>query len=342
MDNSVENSPDISGFSSSVIISKVLQAIEEYAMLKPKDKAVVGLSGGADSVTLLHCLYSLKEKLDIELYACHINHNLRGEDSDNDQKFAESLCKSLDIPLRVFSVDVKGAMQKHQSTEEAARKLRYEKFSEYGEEIGAKVATAHNACDNTETVLLNLIRGTGLKGLCGIPPVRERFIRPLIYCTREEIEEYIGENALKYVTDKTNLSTDYTRNKVRLQLMPMLLEMNPSFHRGVSRTVTALRRDSDFLEEMAVSALNKARLEEGVYSLETLSPLSSPIFSRAVSLMLWEKGVEPSALRINGFMEIIRSGGGKINLEKNKFAVVKKGRAEVQIIEQKYRERKQD
>lgn len=335
MDNSPMNTPVFSPFQ-----EKVLQAVKEYSMLKPKDKVIVGLSGGADSVTLLHCLYSLKETLDIELYACHINHNLRGEDSDSDQKFAESLCQSLNIPLRVFSVDVKGTIQKHQSTEEIARKLRYEKFSEYAEDIGAKVATAHNACDNSETVLLNLIRGTGLKGLCGIPPVRERFIRPLICCTREEIEEYIGANSLKYVTDKSNFSTDYTRNKVRLQLMPLLLEMNPSFHRGVSRTVSALRKDSDFLEEMAVMALENARLEEGVYSSEKLAELDAPVFSRAVSLMLWEKQVEPSALRINGFMEIIKDGRGKINLEKNKFAVVRKGRAEVQIIEQKYRERK--
>ncbi|MDE7281195.1 MAG: tRNA lysidine(34) synthetase TilS [Ruminiclostridium sp.] len=309
-------------------------------MLKPGDKVIVGLSGGADSVTLLHCLYSLRETLDIELFACHINHNLRGEDSDRDQKFAEDLCKNLDIPLRVFSVDVKGAAQKHQSTEEAARKLRYEKFSEYAEDIGAKAATAHNACDNSETVLLNLIRGTGLKGLCGIPPVRDCFIRPLICCTREEIEEYIKANSLQYVTDKTNFSTDYTRNKVRLQLMPLLLEMNPSFHRGVSRTVSALRKDSDFLEEMAVIALDDARLEEGVYSSEKLAALDPPIFSRAVSLMLWEKGVEPSALRINGFMEIIGAGRGKINLEKNRFAVVRKGRAEVQTIEQNYIERR--
>ena len=340
MDNSQENAPSLDGFQPTPLQAKVLQAVREYDMLKPKDKVIVGLSGGADSVTLLHCLNSLKRILDIELYACHINHNLRGEDSDSDQKFAESLCKNLDIPLKVFSVDVKGTLQKHQSIEEAARKLRYDKFSEYAKEIGAKVATAHNACDNTETVLLNLIRGTGLKGLCGIPPVRECFIRPLIYCTREKIEEYIEENSLEYVTDKTNFSTDYTRNKVRLQLMPMLLEMNPSFHRGVSRTVTALRRDSDFLEEMAIMALDKARLEKGVYSSEKLAALSSPIFSRAVSLMLWEKQVEPSALRINGFMEIIKGGGGKINLERNKFAVVKKGRAEVQIIEQQYRKRK--
>lgn len=281
MDNVRENGLPTDNTCSSTVLEKVLQAVSEYDMLKPKDKVIVGLSGGADSVTLLHCLNALKEKLDIELFACHINHNLRGEDSDNDQKFAENFCKSLNIPIRILSVDVKGELQKHQSTEEVARKLRYQAFEEFSREIGAKVATAHNACDNTETVLLNLIRGTGLKGLCGIPPVRECFIRPLIYCTRAEIEEYISDNGLKFVTDKTNFSTDYTRNKVRLQLMPMLLEMNPSFHRGISRTVSTLRKDSDFLEEMAVSALNGARLEEGIYSSERLAVLDAPVFSRA-------------------------------------------------------------
>ena len=339
MDNSRENTLPGGGVQLSKLQAAVLQAINEYRMLKSGDRVIVGLSGGADSVTLLHCLNSLKEKLGIELFACHINHNLRGEDSDNDRKFAETLCQSLNIPIRVFSVDVKGELRKHQSTEEAARKLRYESFSEFAEELGAKVATAHNACDNSETVLLNLIRGTGLKGLCGIPPVRGRFIRPLIYCAREEIEAYAGENSLKYVTDKTNFSSDYTRNKVRLQLMPLFLEMNPSFHKGVSRAVSALRKDSDFLEGTAIAALDGARLEEGVYSSEKLASLSDSIFSRTVSLILWEKQVEPSALRINGFMAIIKSGGGKINLEKNKFAVVKKGRAEIRIIEQQYRKR---
>lgn len=323
----------------SLISDKVLQAVSEYGMLKPKDRVIVGLSGGADSVCLLHCLASLKERLNIELYACHINHNLRGDDSDSDQLFAESFCKQLNIPIKVFSVDVKGSAQKHESTEEAARKLRYEAFSEYAREIGAKVATAHNACDNSETVLLNLIRGTGLKGLCGIPPIRDCFIRPLIYCTRAEIEDYIGENALKYVTDKTNFSADYTRNKVRLQLMPLLLEMNPSFHGGIARAVSSLRRDSDFLEAIAEKALKDAETDDGVYSAEMLMALPSPIFSRAVSMILREKGIDPSALRINGFMDIIKAGKGKINLEKNKFAVVKKGRAEIQIIEQHYRSR---
>lgn len=323
----------------SIVEEKILLAIKTYDMLKPGDKVIAGLSGGADSVTLLHALKSLENTLGIELYACHINHNLRGSESDGDQLFAENLCKRLGVEIKVFSVDVKGGIEKHQSTEEKARELRYGAFKEISEELGAKVATAHNACDNSETVLLNILRGTGLKGLCGIPPKRDYLIRPLIFCTREEIEDYIKENGLEFVTDKTNFSTAYTRNKVRLEIMPKLLEINPSFHTGIERMTGSLIRDSQFLENMARDALDKAREREGVYLTQPLLELPKPIFDRVVSLMLREKEIEPSALRIKGIGEIMESGRGKINLEKNKFAVVKKGKAEIQYIPQKYREK---
>lgn len=323
----------------SIVEEKILLAIKTYDMLKPGDKVIAGLSGGADSVTLLHALKSLENTLGIELYACHINHNLRGSESDGDQLFAENLCKRLGVEIKVFSVDVKGGIEKHQSTEEKARELRYGAFKEISEELGAKVATAHNACDNSETVLLNILRGTGLKGLCGIPPKRDYLIRPLIFCTREEIEDYIKENGLEFVTDKTNFSTAYTRNKVRLEIMPKLLEINPSFHTGIERMTGSLIRDSRFLENMARDALDKAREREGVYLTQPLLELPKPIFDRVVSLMLREKEIEPSALRIKGIGEIMESGRGKINLEKNKFAVVKKGKAEIQYIPQKYREK---
>ncbi|MCM1299236.1 MAG: tRNA lysidine(34) synthetase TilS [Firmicutes bacterium] len=323
----------------SIVEEKILRAVSAYNMLEAGDRIVVGLSGGADSVTLLHGLKRLEKELGIELYACHINHNLRGRESDGDQAFAQQLCESLGVDIRVFSVDVTGELKKHQSTEEKARELRYDAFKKISESLNAKVATAHNACDNSETVLLNILRGTGLKGLCGIPPKREYIIRPLLFCTREEIEGYICENGLKYVTDKTNLSTAYTRNKVRLEVMPRLTEINPSLHAGISRMTSSLIEDSLFLEGMAKEALDKARIENGVYLTEALLALPKPIFTRAVSLMLKEKGVEPSALRINGIAEIIRSGRGKINLEKNKFAAVKKGKAEIQLIPQKYRDK---
>lgn len=318
---------------------KVLRAVEQYDMLKSGEKVISALSGGADSVALLHCLKSLEKPLGINVYACHINHNLRGEDSDNDQKFAEKLCESLGVEISVFSVNVKENAEKHQSIEEKARELRYEAFSALAEKLGAKVATAHNGCDNTETVLLNILRGTGLKGLCGIPPKRDYLIRPLLFCTREEIEGYCKENDLKFVTDKTNFSTAYTRNKVRLEIVPKLLEVNPSLHAATERMTSSLIEDSLFLENMAKEALSQAKTENGAYFTKPLLSLPKPIFTRTISLMLREKDIEPSALRINGIAEIMEAGKGKINLAKNKFAVVKKGKAEIMHITQNYREK---
>lgn len=318
---------------------KMLFAIERDQMIQKGDRIIAALSGGADSVTLLHCLKGLKEQLGFELYACHVNHNLRGEDSDSDQLFAEKLCEKMQVPLRVFSVNVLEAMEKHTGVEEKARALRYEAFSEEAERLGAKVATAHNSCDNTETVLLNMLRGTGLKGLCGIPAVRDYLIRPLILCSRSEIEAYCTENGLDFVTDKTNFSTDYTRNKIRIELLPKLLQINPSLHEGISRMTNSLTEDSVFLENIAKEKLNEAKLGEYVYDNEKLASLPRPILTRIISIMLKERDIEPTAIKICGYEKIIRSGTGKVNVEKNKFATVKKGKAEIQIIVQNYRKK---
>lgn len=324
---------------SDIVLNKAISAVKNHEMIKSGDNVVVALSGGADSVTLLHCLNTIKDEFGFKLYACHVNHNLRGADSDNDRDFVQNLCKKMNIPLKIFSVDVMGAMEKHTSVEETARKLRYRVFSEESARLGAKVATAHNSCDNTETVFLNLLRGTGLKGLCGIPSVRDYLIRPLILCTRNEIEAYCKANSLQFVTDKTNFSTEYKRNKIRLELLPKLIEINPSLYDGMNRMTSALSEDSVFLEDMAKKALDDARLDDKIYDSEKLSSLPKPILTRAVSAILKESNIEPTAIKINGFLEIIKAGAGKVNVEKNKFAVVKKRKAEIQIIIQKYRKK---
>lgn len=316
---------------------KVLEAIEHYNLMQKGDKIIVALSGGADSVTLLSVLNGLKETLGIMLYAVHVNHNLRGKDSSDDQGYAEELCGKMNIPLRVFSVDVKGNAQKHKSVEETARELRYEAFAEAAQQLGAKVATAHNSCDNTETVLLNMLRGTGLKGLCGIPAKRDYLIRPLIFCTRAEIEQYCENEGLKFVTDKTNFSEDYTRNKLRLKILPKLLEINPSLYDGIGRMTKILTEDSNFLENEAKNSLISAKIDEGIYDAKKLALLPEPILHRTISLILREKNIEPTSVRISAFAEIIRLGNGKVNVEKNKFAVVKKGKATLSFIEQNYR-----
>ncbi len=315
-------------------IEKIKAAATDYSMLSKGDKVVVALSGGADSVSLLHGLYQLRGELGIALSACHVNHCLRGAEADSDMEFCKRLCENLDIPLELLRVDVRAAQQKHESIEETARKIRYDFFAQVSQ--GKKLATAHNLNDSAETVLLNMLRGTGLKGLCGIPPVRGNIIRPLIYCSREEVEQYCRGNSLQFVTDKTNLCDDYTRNKVRHILLPEMLKINGSLLETSARMQRSLREDSEYLENAAAQALEAARVEGG-YSAKAVAGLPKPLFSRAVKQLLIEGGIEPSALRIGMVQDIITAGNGRVNPCKNKFVTVKRGRVFVEEIQQIYR-----
>jgi len=233
------------------------------------------------------------------------------------------------------SVDVKSLKRKHQSIEEAAREARYHVFAELsgmtgGDRIagGNRIATAHTASDNAETVLLNLIRGTGLKGLCGIPPVRGNVIRPLVFCERSDIEAFCHERNLHYVIDSTNACEEFTRNKLRLSLIPLIKEINPSFDSSVTKMCTTLREDSDFLEKSAQSV---------DYSIKYLQTLEKPLLTRIIMRMLSHNNISLSNLRVSQVLEIINTGSGKINLEKHKFALIEGGILKIQTISQKYR-----
>ncbi|MBQ2158378.1 MAG: tRNA lysidine(34) synthetase TilS, partial [Oscillospiraceae bacterium] len=189
-----------------VFSSGVLSAIREFDMIQPGDRVLVCLSGGADSVCLLSVLSELSDELDLELFAAHYNHRLRGDESDGDEEFCAALCRGLGVPLFVGSGDVRlEAERRSQGIEECARDMRYEFFYETAASLGgAKIATAHNAEDNLETVLMRIARGTGLKGLCGIPPVRGEIIRPLLYVKRAEIETYLRVNGIPHREDSSN------------------------------------------------------------------------------------------------------------------------------------------
>lgn len=315
-------------------LEKVLSAVSEHKMADQGDAVVAALSGGADSVSLVFALKQLSPELGITLSACHLNHQIRGEESDRDMRFCEDLCRRLEIPLIVREADVPSMQRKHESLEECARRVRYDFFAEVSQ--GKRLATAHNANDCAETVLLNLMRGTGLKGLCGIPPVRGNIIRPLISCTRAEVEDYCRSNGLTWVTDRTNLSADYTRNRVRQVILPEMLKINGSLYSTLGRMEKNLREDSVFLEEMAAGELEMARCPGG-YRAAVLAALPKPLQSRAIRLIFAQGGIEPSALRINTAAEIIAAGKGKFNPCRGKFFVVKRGVAFVEETEQHYR-----
>lgn len=297
---------------------KVLETIRSFQMFSPGEQVVVGLSGGADSVTLLHLLC----KMDLTLLPCHINHNLRGEEALRDQRFCEELCASLGLTLRVFSEDAAGyAKERGMSLEEGARDLRYRCFEKLCAESGAKtIAVAHTLSDSAETVLFSLARGTGLSGLCGIPPVRMmgdvRIVRPLIECTREEIEEYCREQGLSYVTDSTNLSDDYTRNKIRHQLLPLLETIHPSAQRSVGRTIGLLRQDRDYLEKQADTAFERLS-EDGKLQREPFLKMDPALQGRV--LLRLADDIFCDRKKLSLCLEAAEKGRGAVELAKDVF-----------------------
>lgn len=324
-------------------ISKVRSAVSDYGMITGGNAVVAALSGGADSVSLLRVLKSLESELGITVCACHLNHGLRGSDSDSDEQFCVQLCEKLNVPLEVRKVSISDMLRSHESTEQAARRVRYEFFACALEKFGSKtLATAHTASDNAETVLFNLTRGTGVSGLCGIPPVRAldggsdlKVIRPLIYCTRNDVEGYLSQLSQDYVTDKTNLSEEYSRNRIRLNVIPELERINPSLQAVISRMTGIIREDDEFLEALSDKALSDNREGKGWNAL-ALSKLEKPIKARAIRKILEQGGIEPSALRINSAIALLERKSARYNPCKNKFFTIRKGVCYTETIVQQF------
>ena len=305
------------------VVRNFIETIENHDMLNQGDKVLVGLSGGADSVCLLLNFLELKNRYDLTVKAIHINHLLRGNDSDADQKFCEDLCERLNVPLTVERLDVKSYAQiSKESIEEAARTLRYKAFEEHSKEF--KMATAHSLPDNCETVLFNLTRGTALKGLCGIPSVRGNIIRPLINTTREEIEDYLKESNQGFVTDKTNLTTDYSRNKIRINVIPELKEINSGFMINVQKMVQSLNLENQYIEIETIKVYNVCKINAFKLDAEILKSHHKAIRHRCIALFLKENGIETSFDKIISIDDILLSNG-KINLSKNVYISCKMG-----------------
>ncbi len=218
--------------------SKVKDYIEKYKLLKINKLYIVALSGGADSVALLLLL----KEAGYDVHAAHCNFRLRGDESDRDEKFCIALCKNLRIPIHRVHFDTTTYAELHkQSIEMAARELRYRWFEELRKDIGAEgVCVAHHRDDMVETVLLNLVRGTGLRGLTGIQPRNGHILRPLLCVSRQEIEQYLRERQQSFVVDSTNLEADFQRNIVRLEVMPLLRKLNPAVSEHIQHTAEHL------------------------------------------------------------------------------------------------------
>ena len=222
------------------MLNKLTKFIRQQKLVDPGDRVICAVSGGADSVALLFAFYLLKEKLDIRLEAAHFNHQLRGEESDRDEQFVRDLCDRYDIPLHVGSAHVKPGKK---GLEAAARDARYA----FLRCLPGKIATAHTADDNAETVLMHLVRGTGLKGLGGITPIHGNVIRPMLRITRAEVEAFLEEWCLQHVEDSSNESDAFLRNRIRHSVMPLLTAENPRLAENLSRMALRLREDEEFL-----------------------------------------------------------------------------------------------
>ena len=261
------------------VLRKMRASAEKYGMLPHGGTVLAAVSGGADSVCLLHALHRLSAEMGFTLRAVHFNHQIRGGEADRDQIFVQKLCEELGIECHVGTENVPRYAREHGlGLEDAGRRLRYEFFDRVSENYAVcRIATAHNADDNCETVVMNMTRGAGLRGMCGIPPVRGKIVRPLLTVSRAEIEGYLAENALEHVEDSTNAHDDYTRNRVRHQVIPVLKEMNPHFAECVSDMTRLLSTDRDFLEGEA-----EKLIRGGTLSADTLRRSPEPIAARAV------------------------------------------------------------
>ncbi|MBR6595733.1 MAG: tRNA lysidine(34) synthetase TilS [Oscillospiraceae bacterium] len=265
------------------MLNKLLAFIRQQKLMEPGDSVTVACSGGPDSIALLFALYLLKDKLKIQLSAAHFNHLYRGEEGYRDENHVRAFCERFDIPLTVGRGEV---IVGKKGLEAAARDARYA----FLRSLPGRIATAHTADDNAETVLLHLVRGTGLKGLGGIPPVNGNVIRPLLSVTQREVEEFCAEWSLDFVTDSTNPTDKFLRNRLRHHVLPLLRQENPQFAVNASAMALRLRQDEDCLSSMSeLEAMDVTRLRE----------MHPALRSRCLESFLKRSGVrEPEASHI--------------------------------------------
>lgn len=276
------------------MLNKLKAFLREQHMVSPGDRVVCAVSGGADSMALLWAMYLLKDELQISLSAAHFNHRLRGAESDRDEAFVREFCAGYGIPFAAGGGQVTAGAK---GLEAAAREARYA----YLRSLPGKIATAHTADDNAETVLLHLVRGTGLKGLGGITPVNGAVIRPMLSVTRLEVLAFLEQYHISYVEDSSNGEDDFLRNRLRHKVMPLLKEENPRLAQNLSAMAQRLRLDAEELEAVAV--------EKKTCSVSALRALTPPIRSRVLSRLLQDAGVrEPEARHIAAMEKLVFSG----------------------------------
>ncbi len=306
--------------------NKALNTVNKYKMFENVEVVVVGFSGGADSTALLHFLHSIQSEYNFKIVSAHINHNLRGQEAKRDEIFARDFSKSLNIDFKLLDVDVeKIAKQENISVELCARNIRYDFFKSICKEYkNIKIATAHTSTDNAETVIYNITRGSGIKGICGIPPIRDNIIRPIIECSRHDIENYCKINNLEYVTDSTNLTDDYTRNNIRHNVLSVLKQINPNLEKSINILCENARENQEYINNQVNEVIKESKKEYSIYDVKVLKNCHIEILKNVIIKILNENKIYSySNPIVNDICKVIYKGFGAVDVNNFKRIIVK-------------------
>lgn len=324
---------------------KVLKFIDQHSLINKADRILISLSGGADSVFLLHFLFKFKRRLGIQIGAFHLNHGLRGKDASEDESFCKAICKEMNVDCFTVSKNVKAfAAKKKLSVEEAGRELRYDELQKVADKNNySKIATAHNATDNAETMLLNLIKGTGLQGISGIPFQRGNIIRPVLILTKKEILNYLQKKGINYRTDISNLSNNYERNFLRNEILPKLKSrLNPQLENSLFTSSENFKRINFFINGLIEKAIHSSIKRTGArlsINLNKLNQLDVSLLGNFFkSLIEKHFKLELTSSGIQSLNSLIHKQSGRRLILGNKLICVKE-RNEIIIFKQTKKEK---
>lgn len=302
--------------SGEAVYNEFLRAVNDFRFLEKMAGGVaVGFSGGADSVTLLCALKKFSYNANIKICAVHVNHMIRGAEADRDEMFSREFCKGIGVEFLSFKRDVPAYAKKNSlGIEEAARNIRYSVFADLLQSRNdlSTVAVAHNATDNLETVIFNMMRGAGTRGISGIAPMRDDIIRPLLYVPKRDIIRALSDGHIPYVTDSTNLETEYKRNYIRAEILPKLLHLSENPEASVTKMSRALRDDSSYLDQEASKLYSN--YHDKTVPRETLFKLPNAIFYRFISLMAKNACCNIESTHVRAIQQLLSDASGDFSV----------------------------
>lgn len=302
--------------------NQAIKTVEKYNMLSNGDRVLVAVSGGADSMALLSFLLSIKDKYSLDICVAHIEHGIRSDESKADAEFVKNFCNKNNLKFHLKTIDApKLAKKLGKGVEEVSREERYKFFNTIECD---KIATAHNLTDNIETLIFRLTRGTGLKGACSIPPVRGKIIRPLIEISSADIRTYCKQNNIEYRIDSTNFDDTYSRNLIRLNILPLLEKLNSDYQNNIANFISSINEDNSFIENQVLSVYDGVVADSGIDILKIIK-FDEAVRKRIIKLYFENNGVKIDCFHLNEIEKLLYSSG-KVQLFGDNFAVSAKGK----------------